>query len=83
MLYFDTTYLFREPYSGTLTESGERLWIIRHCPLNSFSSAMCRGISGVIVKTGDIVTDWLISWPFLADYDRFCMDRPPGGPANG
>lgn len=47
--------------------SGERLRIMRHCPLKSSSSAMSRSISGVMVKTGGSMA---VLADYLADFGR-------------
>ena len=41
--------------------------IMRHCPLNSSSSAMSRRISGVMLKTGGNMADLAV---YLAVYGR-------------
>jgi len=52
--------------------SGERLRIMRHCPLNSSSSAMSRRISGVMLKTGG---NMVVLADCLADYSRLWLIR--------
>lgn len=50
--------------------SGERLRIMRHCPLNSSSSATSRRISGVMLKTGGNTAALA---DCLADYSRLWL----------
>ena len=53
-------------------EAGERLRIMRHCPLKSSSSAMSRRISGVMLKTGGNMAVLAVC---LADYSRLWLIR--------